>query len=133
MTTLHSDQVIRRKIRSLGQAHQPGVACAIKLVDLVVKLFIAIDHLAVAGLRIAYLRRLNLKANHLVGTLHKSTITSLNTIAEGLKRVSRVTFRQDLNRTCSLGVKDHRRLAVQVFLTIDWLLLIELIKGLGGG
>jgi len=133
MTTLHSDQVIRRKIRSLGQAHQPGVACIIKLVNLVVKLFIAIDHLAVAGLRIAYLRRLNLKVNHLVGTLHKSTITSLNAIAKGLKRASRVAFRQDLNRTCSLRVKDHRRLAVQVFLTIDWLLLIELIKGLGGG
>lgn len=93
MTTLDSDHINRRKIRCLGQAHQPGVASAIKLVNLVVKLFIAIDHLAVAGLLIAYLRRLNLKANHLVGKLHKSTITSLNTIAEGLKRVSRVTFR----------------------------------------
>jgi hypothetical protein len=56
MTTLHSDQVTRRKIRSLGQAHQSGVASAIKLVNLVVKLFVAIDHMAVASLWIAYLR-----------------------------------------------------------------------------
>jgi len=111
----------------LGQAQQPGVTTSIQFVNIVVELLVAIDHLAVAGLRITYLRLLDLKTYYFVGALHKSTITILDTITEGLKRASRVAFGQDFNRACSFGVKDHRRLAVKVFLTINELLL-ELIK-----